>query len=266
MGHEWGMALTNSMTLITGASGGIGEATALKLAQSGAGLVLAARRADRLNEIAKQCRELGAREVFTHRLDVTNLESVEAIFKSRDLLEPLSRLSVLVNNAGLAKGFEPLDTASIEDWQTMIDTNVTGLLYVTRLALPIIKKNRGHIVNIGSVAGRWTYPGGAVYCASKAAVRALTEGLRMDLQGSRVRVTNIEPGMVETDFSKVRFGSEELAKKVYANFTALSPEDIAECISWSLSRPAHVNIQEMIVFPTDQAGVSQIYREPAKTT
>ena len=260
------MSLQNSMALITGASGGIGEATALKLSESGAGLILAARRTDRLEKIATRCREAGAREVFTHELDVTDRKSVETFFRSPDLVEPLSRLSVLVNNAGLAKGVEPLDNGNVDDWQTMMDTNVMGLLYVTRLALPTVKKNRGHIVNIGSVAGRWTYPGGAVYCASKAAVRAVTEGLRMDLQGSRVRVTNIEPGMVETDFSKVRFNSEELAKKVYAGFTALSAEDIAECISWSLSRPAHVNIQEMIVFPTDQAGVSQIYREPLKTT
>lgn len=266
MGDEWAMALRNSMALITGASGGIGEAAALKLAESGAGLILVARRTDRLIEIAKRCREAGAREVFTHELDVTDRSSVETFFKSGDLVEPLARMNILVNNAGLAKGVDPLDVGNIDDWQSMMDTNVMGLLYVTRLALPSIKTNQGHIVNIGSVAGRWSYPGGAVYCASKAAVRALTEGLRMDLQGSRVRVTNIEPGMVETDFSKVRFGSEKLAEKVYANFTALSAFDIAECIAWSLSRPAHVNIQEMIVFPTDQAGVSQIYREPAKTT
>jgi 3-hydroxy acid dehydrogenase/malonic semialdehyde reductase len=256
---------STSMALITGASGGIGEATAIKLAETGAGLILAARRSDRLTAVAKRCREAGAREVFIHELDVSDLKSVEAFFKSVDLAGPLARLNILVNNAGLAKGVAGLDEGSISDWQLMVDTNVMGLLYVTRFALPVIKKQRGHIVNIGSVAGRWTYPGGGVYCASKAAVRALTEGLRMDLQGSRVRVTNIEPGMVETDFSKVRFGSEELANKVYANFTALSAADVAECITWSLSRPAHVNIQEMIVFPVDQAGVQQIYRETPKT-
>lgn len=246
---------------ITGASAGIGEATAIQQAMQGDELILVARRLDRIDALAEKCRILGAKAVFTARLDVTDRSAVEKFFRDPKLAKPFSRLNVLVNNAGLAKGVAKADEASLDDWETMFETNVMGLLFVTRLALPLLKKNRGHIVNIGSVAGRWTYPGGAVYCATKAAVLAFSEGLRMDLQGSRVRVTNIEPGMVETDFSKTRLGDENLAKKIYENLAALKAQDIAECIAWSVSRPAHVNIQELVVFPTDQAGVSQVYRE-----
>lgn len=251
------------LVLITGASAGIGEASALHLAATGKyDLLLTARRLDRLESLAKKCRELGAANVSVARLDVSSLSAVEDFFKDSKLQKQFERLEVLINNAGLAKGVDAMDQAKISDWQGMIETNVLGLLYVTRFALPNIRKNQGHILNIGSVAGRWTYPGGGVYCATKAAVRALSEGLRMDLLGSRVRVTNIAPGMVETEFASTRLGDVEKAKKIYENFRPLTAADIAECIEWSLSRPAHVNIQEMIVFPTDQAGVTQIHREP----
>lgn len=249
------------VVLITGASAGIGAATALKLAEKGFDLILTARREDRLEDVAKKAREKGARNVLAKKLDVRDLKSIESFFESSDVKAMLLRLEVLVNNAGVAKGVDGADKAKIEDWEMMVETNVLGLMYMTRFALPFIKDNRGHIVNIGSVAGRWSYPGGGVYCATKAAIRAFTEGLRMDLLGTRVRVTNIAPGMAETEFSIVRFQSVDLAKKVYENFTALTAEDIAECIEWSISRPSHVNIQEMIIYPTDQAGSSHLYRE-----
>lgn len=247
------------LALITGASAGIGEATALRLAKRGYDLILTARRRERLEALAIRCREHGSGVVLVHELDVTVRASVEDLF--RDKAAELTKLSVLINNAGLAKGVDKMDQADLADWQLMVDTNVMGLLTVTRLSLPFIRKNQGHVVNIGSVAGHWTYPGGAVYCATKAAVKALTEGLRMDLMGTGIRVTNIEPGMVESEFSKVRLQDEAAAAKIYAGLKPLSPDDIAECIDWSLSRPAHVNVQEMIVFPTQQAGVTLVHRE-----
>lgn len=250
------------LAMITGASAGIGEATALKLAERGFDLLLVARRVQRLEELAKKCREVGAGEVLIRHLDVTSPRAVEEFYKDSSLQAAFKSLHVLVNSAGLAKGVDKMHEAKIADWETMMDTNVMGLMYVTRGALPWLVENKGHIVNLGSVAGRWTYPGGGVYCATKAAVRALTEGLRADLSGTRVRVTNIAPGMVKTEFTKTRLGgSEKLSEKVYENFAALTALDVAECIEWSISRPPHVNIQEMILFPTDQASVTQTYRE-----
>ncbi|CAN5705308.1 SDR family NAD(P)-dependent oxidoreductase [soil metagenome] len=257
----------NKFAMITGASAGIGEATALKLAKLGYDLLLTARRTDLLEAVAVKCRAAGSKKVIVKALDVSDLNAVEKLFALTELKADLENLTALVNNAGLAKGMAPMDQAAISDWQLMVDTNVMGLLYVTRFALPMLKKNKGHVVNLGSVAGHWTYAGGAIYCATKAAVKALTEGLRMDVHGSGVRVTNIEPGMVETDFSLVRLGDKTAAEKVYANFHALSPEDVADCIEWSMSRPAHVNIQEMIVFPTDQGAIQMTHRpgaSPAK--
>lgn len=263
MGHSSRIG-NSKLVLITGASSGIGAATALNLARSGYELLLTARRTELLEEVAKKCRAAGASKVIVKKLDVADKKAVEDFFAAGGSANELENLTVLINNAGLAKGVDALDKGEISDWELMVDTNVLGLLYVTRFALPMIKKNQGHVVNIGSVAGHWTYAGGAVYCATKAAVKVLTEGLRMDLHGSRVRVTNIEPGMVETDFSRVRLGDELAAKKVYENFHALSADDIAECIEWSLSRPAHVNIQEMIVFPTDQGAISMTHRPTPK--
>ncbi len=251
---------SSKFALITGASSGIGEATALRLATEKFGLLLTARRQDRLESLAKRCLELGAKSVPVRKLDVSDRSQVDDFFSDPKLLPLFSKMHVLVNNAGLAKGVDKMSSASMDDWQVMLDTNVVGLLAVTRQALPHIIKNRGHIVNLGSVAGRWSYPGGAVYSATKAAVRAVTEGLRMDVQGTGVRVTNIAPGMVETEFSDVRLGDEAAAKKIYEGMTPLSAADIADCICWSLSRPAHVNIQEMIVFPTDQAGIGYVHR------
>lgn len=245
--------------LITGASSGIGEATALLLGESGYNLVLVARREERLKQLAEKLKSFEV-EVSILICDVQNKSEVISLAeKNKNLLE---KVTVLVNNAGLAKGLDPMQTANLDDWDAMIDTNIKGLLYWTRMLLPhLIKQPSAHIINIGSVAGRWTYTGGGVYCATKFAVRSLTEGLRMDLKGSSVRVTNIEPGAVETEFSSVRLNDADKAKEFYAGFNALTGKDIAECILWSLHRPQRVNIQEMVVFPTDQPAVGIIHKK-----
>ncbi len=260
---------------MTGASSGIGEATARRLAYEGFDLILMARRLDRLQELCSELRSAFGSDVskthdesvrvfFPLELDITDQVSVQRIFtaaQNERLNDLLSRLAVVVNNAGLAKGVDPMPTAKVEDWESMFSTNVLGLLYVTRFALPFIQSNKGHLVNIGSVAGRWTYPGGGVYCATKAAVAALTEGLRMDLQGSGVRVTNIEPGKVRTEFSIVRYEDSEKARKEYEGYEPLTASDIADCVAWAITRPPHVNIQELIVFPTAQASVTHLVRK-----
>lgn len=244
---------------ISGATAGIGHATALVLAAEGYNLIINGRRSDRLDQLATQLKSKHKIEVLTALFDVSNFSAVESFFKQNSKVT--EQVQVLVNCAGLAKGVDKLQTSQISDWDQMIDTNVKGLLYLTRQVLPsMIKNNQGHIVNIGSVAGRWTYPNGAVYAATKFAVRALSEGLRMDLLGTSIRVTNIEPGMVETEFSLVRLGSQEKSNLVYQGMKPLTAEDIAECILWSLNRPKHVNIQELVIFPTDQAAVGQVFR------
>jgi serine 3-dehydrogenase len=170
-------------------------------------------------------------------------------------------LTGLINNAGLALGRGPIQDGDPNDWDTMMDTNVRALLWVTKLALPALMRTRGHIVNIGSVAGHLVYPGGNIYCATKHAVRALNQALRADLLGSGVRVTEVSPGMVETEFSEVRFqGDLKKARAVYAGMTPLKPEDVAEAVLWTLERPAHVNIEEIVIYPTDQASPTQIHR------
>lgn len=252
--------MKSTWALITGASAGIGHASALRFAREGYDLILIARREDRLQEVRQEVEALGRKAVVLAG-DVTSAK----IFEQVAALPQFPHISVLLNNAGLAAGVESVQSAKFTDWERMLDTNVTALFHLTRVVLPSLIANRGHIVNIGSVAGRWTYPGGAVYCATKAAVAAFSEGLRLDLMGTGVRVTNIAPGMVESEFSLVRLGSQEKSDKVYDSMTPLSPEDIAECISWSLSRPKHVNVQEMLVFPTDQGGVGHVHRE-RKTT
>lgn len=255
------MAQTQAKTaLITGASAGIGEATAFVLAERGYNLILVARREDRLKNISDEIQKLFQVRVDTLVCDVKNREQINSLVKENKKL--FSEITVLINSAGLASGVDAMPEAKLEDWDEMIDTNVKGLLYWTRMILPfMLEKNSGHIVNLGSVAGHWVYPGGGVYCATKFAVRAISEGLRMDLKGSPVRVTNIEPGMVETEFSLVRLKDSEKAKAVYQGMQALKAKDIAECILWSIERPPHVNIQELVVFPTDQAAVGQVARK-----
>lgn len=244
---------------ISGSTAGIGQATAQALAAQGCNLVLNGRRQDRLQSLAQELRSQFKIEVELAAFDVSDVKAVDQFFQDHANLLP--KIEILINCAGLAKGIDRLQESKTSDWDEMIDTNVKGLLYLTRKVLPaMIKNKKGHIVNLGSVAGRWAYPAGAVYAATKFAVRAISEGLRMDLLGTPIRVTNIEPGMVETEFSLVRLGSQEKADQVYKGMKPLSAQDIAETILWTLSRPPHVNIQELVIFPTDQAAVGQVHR------
>ncbi|MCB9073260.1 MAG: SDR family NAD(P)-dependent oxidoreductase [Bdellovibrionaceae bacterium] len=242
---------------ITGATSGIGLATARAFAAMGYSLILNGRRRERLHTIEK---ELSAQvSVTLAPFDVSSKQDVVEWFKQNE--DRLHSVEILINNAGLARGTDPLQVGDMSDWDEMIDTNIKGLLYVTRQTLPhFLKNQKGHIVNIGSVAGRWIYPGGAVYSATKHSVRAISETLRLDTLGKNIRVTNIEPGMVETEFSEVRFRDKNKAKAVYQNMTPLTAQDIAETITWAVSRPSHVNIQELVIYPTDQASVRDVFR------
>lgn len=251
--------LKGSTVLITGASAGIGAATARAFAEEGAHLVLVARREDRLRTLADALVSEHGINVEVIALDVSDRTAVDTFVKKHAHL--VQRVDVLVNNAGFARGIEKMQEGNVEDWEAMMQTNVLGLLYMTRAIIPhMTKRGDGHVVNLGSVSGRWVYPGGGVYCATKHAVRALSEGLRMDLSGTGVRVTNIEPGLAETEFSVVRLGTQDKANKVYADMTPLVARDLAEAIVWSAQRPPHVNIQEMIIYPTDQAAIAQVHR------
>ncbi len=253
--------LSNLTVLITGASSGIGEATADAFAAAGARLVLAARRADRMQQAVPRLRELGAPAVHVVTLDVTSSEQVGQVIAA--LPEDWSAIDILVNNAGLSRGMDKLYEGEPADWDEMIDTNVKGLLYVSRAVVPgMVARGRGHVINLGSTAGHLTYPGGAVYCATKAAEAALTEGLRQDLLGTPVRVTTVDPGMVQTDFSAVRFrGDTERAAKVYAGLTPLTPKDVAESIVWAADRPAHVNIDRILLTSIHQANSLLFHRK-----
>jgi NADP-dependent 3-hydroxy acid dehydrogenase YdfG len=247
------ISLKNKIVFITGATAGIGKATAHAFAAEGAKLLLAARREDRLKSEIAPLKSAGAADVHPVTLDVTSRSSVEALLAT--LPEAWRNIDILVNNAGLSRGLDKLYQGKPDDWEQMIDTNVMGLLYVTRAIVPgMVERGTGHIVNMGSTAGELTYPNGAVYCASKAAERAINDGLRQDLLGTPVRVTSIDPGMVETEFSEVRFhGDKERAAKVYQGLTPLQPEDIADAIVWAVTRPAHVNIARVLLTPVDQA-------------
>ncbi len=255
-------AMKKNTVLITGASAGIGEAVSYDLAKNKANLVLVARRLDRLKAIQKKCLQLGAPSVEIFKLDIQDTQQIQMFAKTNKKI--LGKISILINNAGLAKGTDLFQNSDPADWDAMLDTNVRGLLHLTRAVMSSIIKNQGHIVNVGSVAGRLVYEGGAVYCASKFAVRAISEGLRMDLKGTSVRVTNVEPGMVQTDFSKVRLGNQQKADAVYNDMTPLKASDISETILWCLQRPSHVNIQELLIYPTDQASVGQVVRRSKK--
>lgn len=246
------------LALVTGASSGIGAATARQLAQAGYDLWLLARRGDRLQALAEELHVQAHVKIST--VDLQDRGELNLFFQTH--AESLQDVQVLINNAGLARGVEKLQEARLDYWDEMLETNVRALLALTRQVLPgMISRGVGHVVNVGSVAGRWVYPGGAVYCATKAAVKSISEGLRMDLIGTGLRVTNIEPGMVETEFSEVRLEDRAAAAKVYDRMTPLTPEDIAESIIWCLQRPGRVNIQELVIFPTDQAAVGQVHRK-----
>jgi NADP-dependent 3-hydroxy acid dehydrogenase YdfG len=256
------MSLKGKTVFVTGASSGIGAATALAFAAEGTRLLLAARRAEKLAEVASLALERGAAAVHSIELDVRDRHAVQ---NAIDSLPPeWAAIDVLVNNAGLSRGMEKLYVGRIEDWEEMIDTNVKGLLYVTRAVVPgMVERGHGHVVNLGSTAGEIPYPNGAVYCASKAAERFINDGLRQDLLGTPVRVTTIDPGMVETDFSLVRFhGDAERAAKVYKGVTPLTPEDVADAILWAVSRPQHVNIARVVMTTIDQANSLLFNRQP----
>ena len=246
-------SLKGKTVLITGASSGIGKATAMAFAQESCRLLLCARRIDNLQAIQQNFIASGAQSVHAFTLDVQNRQLVESAISA--LPAEWTEIDVLVNNAGLSRGLAKLYEDDPENWEEMIDTNVKGLLYVTRSVVPgMVARGKGHVINLGSTAAYTTYANGAVYCATKAAEKAISEGLKIDLMGTPVRVTSIDPGMVETSFSSVRFrGDEEKAAKVYQNITPLQPEDVAEAIVWAASRPAHVNIHTVLMTTIDQA-------------
>jgi serine 3-dehydrogenase len=254
------MSLPNQIALITGASSGIGSACAEAFAAASARLILAARRVDRLKKLAETLKTQYGTETYLMPLDVRDRPQVEAAIQA--LPEEWRAIDVLVNNAGLSRGLSKLQEGEIQDWEDMIDTNVKGLLYVTRAVLPgMLERQRGHVINIGSVAGHQVYPGGNVYCATKAAVRSLTESLKIDLLGTPVRISSVDPGMVETEFSEVRFrGDAERAKRVYQDTVPLTAKDIADVVLFCATRPPHVNISEVLVMPTDQATPTMVHR------
>ncbi|MGI8874811.1 MAG: SDR family NAD(P)-dependent oxidoreductase [Egibacteraceae bacterium] len=250
--------LAGSIVLVTGASSGIGAATARAFAAEGARLVLAARRRERLEELAGQL----AGDTLPLELDVRDRAAVDQALSG--LPPEWAAIDVLVNNAGLAAGMEPLQEGEVDHWARMIDTNVAGLLWVTRAVVPgMIARGGGHVINIGSVAGHETYPKGAVYCATKAAVDRITKGLRMDMLGTRVKVSTVDPGMVETEFSVVRFdGDADRASKVYEGLDPLTGDDIADAVVWVASRPANVQVAEVVILASAQVSATVAHREP----
>ncbi len=247
--------------MITGATAGIGKATALKLAEIGYNLIITGRRKELLTKLEHQIRNSWANEVISLCFDVQNQEEVNKAMDS--LPNEWQSVDLLINNAGLAMGMSSFENGDMNDWETMINTNVKGLLYVTKRVVPfMVSKQSGQIVNIGSVAGKEIYPMGNVYCASKFAVDALTKSMRIDLVKHNIKVSQICPGMVETEFSLVRFkGDKERAKKVYDGVTPLFAEDIADAIVYIATRPKHVNINDMIIMPTQQASTMVVDRK-----
>ena len=251
------------IVLITGATSGIGEACARKFAQGGYDVIITGRRAQLLANLKKELEAEGVR-VLALAFDVRNRNAATAAINSLPL--EWQEIDVLINNAGLALGLEPEYEGSFEDWETMIDTNIKGLLTMTRLVVPrMVKRDSGHVINIGSVAGDAAYAGGNVYCGTKAAVKTITDGLRIDLAHTSVRVTNVKPGLVETHFSNVRFhGDDARADKVYEGVKPLTGADIAEVVFYAASAPAHVQIAEVLVLATHQANGSVLHRDTSK--
>jgi len=249
------------IALITGATAGIGEACAHTFAREGYNLILTGRRMDRLENLAQQLNTKYNIEVAVSSFDIRNREQV--VQHLEGLPAHWKNVDVLVNNAGLSQGLDPIQNGSYDDWDTMIDTNIKGLLYVSRVVSNwMINNGSGHIINLGSIAGKEVYPNGNVYCATKHAVDALNKGMRMDLNDKGIRVSAIHPGAVETEFSEVRFkGDKDRAKKVYDGFEPLVADDVAETIWFIASRPAHVNINDLIIMPTAQATATNIFRK-----
>ena len=255
--------LIGKRVLITGASSGIGEACARAFAAQGANLVLAARREERVDELATSLTRAHGISARAYRLDVTDRAAVTTFVEELESDELLP--DILVNNAGKAVGLDKLHEGLIEDWEEMIDTNVKGLLYMSRAIIPyMVARNSGHVINIGSIAGRWVYPKGAVYNGTKAAVDAITLGMNMDLLGTRVRVSNVEAGLVETEFSQVRFhGDAQRAKSVYADTTPLTGDDIADAVLYVANAPEHVDVFDIVLMPTVQRHVMLLHKEKA---
>jgi NADP-dependent 3-hydroxy acid dehydrogenase YdfG len=253
--------IRDKVVLVTGASSGIGRACARAFAREGAQLLIVARRTERLRQLEPELLQLGADRVRAVGLDVRNEPEVSGMVRA--LPAEWQSIEVLVNNAGLSRGLGPLAQGALDDWNEMIDTNLKGLLHVDRAVLPgMIDRQRGTVIHIGSIAGHEAYAGGSVYCATKAAVRSLTEGLRQDLLGSGVRVSTIDPGMVETEFSEVRFhGDRKRAEGVYRGMRPLSAEDVAEVVLFAATRPPHVDLAEVLLLPTAQASATRIHRQ-----
>ncbi len=253
-------SLAGNTVLITGASSGIGRSCAQAFAAAGARLILTARRLDRLESLAALLNKRPGKDIRLVKLDVRDQPAVEVAVG--ELPDEWAAIDILVNNAGLSRGMDKIHEGRIDDWDEMIGANVRGLLYVSRAVIPgMVKRGRGHIVNIGSIAGHEVYPGGNVYCASKFAVDALSKGMRLDLCGTGLRVSQVSPGMVETEFSIVRFhGDKERAEKVYKGLTPLSPDDVADAVLYCVTRPPHVDVSEIIVMPTDQASTAVVHR------
>ncbi len=251
--------MNHKTAFITGATSGIGKATAQLFAQNNIRLILCGRREDRLAELKAALSQLT--EVTTLQFDVSNREDVFKAIES--LPNEFKKIDILINNAGNAHGLSAIQDGDMDDWDAMIDINVKGLLYVSRAILPqMVERNDGFVVNIGSIAGKEVYPNGNVYCASKYAVNALNKAMRIDLSQHNIRVSAIHPGAVETEFSEVRFkGDKEKAKNVYKGFKALQPEDIADIIYFVVTRPYHVNIEDLIVYPTAQASATILKKE-----
>jgi NADP-dependent 3-hydroxy acid dehydrogenase YdfG len=253
-------SLQGKTVLITGAGSGIGRSTAIAFAREGSRIVICGRRLEPLEELRQTLGSAGAPAVHSFELDVQNRAEVEAAIAN--LPADWREIDVLVNNAGLSRGLAKLYEDDPQNWDEMIDTNVKGLLYVTRCVVPgMVARGRGHVINLGSTAAYITYANGAVYCATKAAEKSISEGLKIDLMGTPVRVTSVDAGMVETNFSSVRFrGDEERAAKVYQDITPLQPEDVADAIVWAASRPAHVNIHTVVMTTIDQANSMVFHR------
>lgn len=253
--------MNQKIALITGATAGIGYETALLLAQNNYNLILTGRRKERLEAIKDQLESTFGCKILTLNFDIRIKADTEAALNS--IPEEWRAIDLLVNNAGLAAGLAPVNSADVEDWEAMIDTNIKGLLYTTRIVSPwMIERQTGHIINISSIAGKESYPNGSVYCGTKHAVSAISKSMRIELMPFGIKVTTIAPGAVDTEFSLVRFrGDQERANQVYKGFTPLSGKDIAETILFVLSRPAHVNIDDLLIMPTDQASARDFNRK-----
>ncbi len=257
-------SIAGKTALVTGASSGIGRACVELLAAAGVRVIAAARRKDRLEALRLQVDSThGEGRCRILALDVRDRDAVFAAVTQIDEDFP-EGVDILVNNAGLAAGLSSIASGSFDHWDRMIETNLTGLLNVTRAVLPgMQQRGRGHVVNIGSIAGREVYPSGNVYCATKHAVRALNKAMRLDLLGTGIRVTTVDPGMVDTEFSHVRFdGDQERVRAVYTGLTPLHAEDVADAVVWAVSRPAHVNVEEILLMPSAQASATAAYRSP----